>query len=60
MGIIAYKNERRLGAARLLLKEESVTEVARRLGYSSIYVFSRAFKNRFGVSPSEYGRDGEG
>ena len=48
-----YYNERRLEAASLLLREGfSVTKTASLLGYGSIYSFSNAYKNRFGVSPS--------
>ena len=53
IGIIAYRNEARLTAAKELLRTKSVTEVAYTLGYSSIYSFSRAYKNKFGISPSE-------
>ena len=53
IGIIAYRNEARLTAAKELLRTKSVTEVAYALGYSSIYSFSRAYKNKFGISPSK-------
>ena len=53
MGIIAYKNARRMQEAKRLLRAESVTAVAHRLGYSSVYAFSRAFKKHFGVSPQK-------
>jgi len=52
-GIIAYRNEFRLQRARKMLKKESVSAVAEALGYSSIYVFSRAYKNRFGTAPTK-------
>jgi AraC-like DNA-binding protein len=32
----------------------NITEIAEVLGYSSIHYFSRQFKKRYGVSPSEY------
>ncbi|MBQ9977426.1 MAG: helix-turn-helix transcriptional regulator [Clostridia bacterium] len=32
----------------------SFTEIAELLNFSSIYSFSRAFKNHFGITPSEY------
>lgn len=50
-GIIAYRNRRRLHLAEQMLRTQSVSAVAEKLGYSSIYVFSRAFKLHFGVSP---------
>ena len=31
-------------------------QIAERLGYSSLYAFSRAFKEKFGVSPKQYER----
>ena len=34
--------------------EISVTEIANELHYSSIHVFSRAFKNKFHITPSDY------
>lgn len=51
VGLMAYRNEKRLQKARELLQTASVSAVAAKLGFSSIYSFSRAFKNRFGVSP---------
>ena len=53
VGVMAYRNQKRLEAARHLLAAHSVTAVAEMLGYRSIYSFSRAFKQHFGVSPSE-------
>ena len=32
----------------------TITEISDYLNYSSIYVFSRIFKKRFGISPSTY------
>ncbi|MBE6704318.1 MAG: helix-turn-helix transcriptional regulator [Ruminococcaceae bacterium] len=44
-------------AKELLLSERSsVTYIAERLGYSDIYHFSKAFKNRVGYSPTEFKR----
>ena len=34
----------------------SVTEIAERLGYSSLYAFSRTFKEAFGTSPKQYAK----
>jgi len=53
IGVIAYRNRLRMEAARELLRFESVTAVAERLGFSSIYVFSRAYRRHFGRSPSD-------
>lgn len=54
VGVIAYRNQRRMQMAKELLQQHSVSAVAEALGFSSIYVFSRAFKKSFGVSPSTY------
>ena len=53
-----YYQDRRLRAAKLLLCEKQLGpgEIAQALGYSSIYTFSRAFKDKFGISPTEYRR----
>lgn len=50
-----YFRNRRLETARLLLLEGkiSVTRVASLLNYSSVYIFSRAFKEKYGVPPSK-------
>ncbi len=49
-----YFRNRRLETARLLLLEGTltVTKIAALLNYSSVYIFSRSFKERYGVSPS--------
>lgn len=54
-----YYQGRRLRAAQLLLMENTLKlgEIANLLRYSSIYAFSRAFKDRFGISPSEYRKE---
>lgn len=50
-----YYHGKRLSSARLLLRENrlSVSEIADNLGYSSVYAFSKAYRNRFGLSPRE-------
>ncbi|MBE6632837.1 MAG: helix-turn-helix domain-containing protein [Ruminococcaceae bacterium] len=55
-GLISYRNQRRMELARLALQNDSVTEIAKRMGYKSIYAFSRAFKQYFGFCPSEVGK----
>jgi len=50
--IISYRNKRRMELAMELLLTNSVSDTAKKLGFSSIYVFSRAFKQYFGISPS--------
>ena len=51
----AYYRRRRLDAAKLLLVEGklSVTQISELLNFSSIYTFSRSYKDYFGVSPNE-------
>ena len=57
--VSAYYRGRRLELAREMLREGSmsITEIAERLGYSSLYAFSRAFKETFGISPKQYGKE---
>ncbi|MBQ8140298.1 MAG: helix-turn-helix domain-containing protein [Clostridia bacterium] len=54
VGLISYRNKQKMLLACQLLRTESVTAVAEKLYFSSIYSFSRAFKNEFGVSPIQY------
>lgn len=53
MPLSTYCTQRRLEQARtmLLSGEDSITAIAARLQYTSVYAFSRAFKHRFGESP---------
>lgn len=53
ISIMAYRNKMRMHTAKALLPYNSVSAVCEKLGYSSIFVFSRAFKNYFGYSPSK-------
>ena len=50
--LIAYRNEKRMLLAKEMLENETVSSVSEKLGFSSIYVFSRAFHNFFGFPPS--------
>ncbi|MBQ8509831.1 MAG: helix-turn-helix domain-containing protein [Clostridia bacterium] len=56
-----YYRNRRLAAAQLLIREgkQKIGEIADLLHYSSIYTFSRAFRDAYGMSPSEYKRSAE-
>ena len=49
-----YNNVRFDKALKMLNEGSNVTEVAEKLNYTSIYTFSRAFRNKFGVSPTHY------
>ncbi len=53
-----YILERRIEKAKELLLENKMTvsQIAEKTGFSCITVFSRAFKNRVGMSPSEFVR----
>lgn len=51
--IIKYRNERRMIFANSLLPKHSVSSTAERLGYQSIYAFSRAYKECYGFSPKK-------
>ena len=50
-----YYKAKRMAAARRLIEEDklSVSDVAKRMNYSSIFAFSKAFKEYYGVSPSK-------
>ena len=50
--LIKYRNEKRMEHAKILLKSYSVSRVSDNLGFSSIYAFSRAYKQHFGYAPS--------
>lgn len=52
-----FSNVRFEKALQLLNGGKSVTEVSDQLNYNSIYTFSRAFKNKFGISPTQYIKD---
>jgi AraC-like DNA-binding protein len=45
-----------MDAAMLMLQEGKLkaTDIAERLGYSTLYAFSKAFKGYFGSSPKRY------
>lgn len=54
VSLISYRNKKRMELAEYLLQNQNVSSVAESLGFSSIYVFSRAFKQYFGISPMEF------
>lgn len=53
VSLIAYRNNKRMQTAERLLQSETVSGVSEKLGFTSVYVFSRAFKQHFGVSPTK-------
>ncbi|WP_409344038.1 helix-turn-helix domain-containing protein [Paenibacillus sp. MBLB4367] len=57
-GISDYVRKLRSERAKVMIREEtnSMTEIAERLGYSSIHYFSKDFKKMTGMTPSDYAR----
>ncbi len=53
-----YINECKLAKSKLLIKENKYTlsEVSEMLSFTSIHYFSRTFKKRFDITPSEYAK----
>lgn len=53
---VKFRNELRINAAKqlLYLSELQISEIADRLSFNDVYTFSRAFKNRTGLSPIAY------
>jgi AraC-like DNA-binding protein len=51
-----YYKARRFESAKLMLIENrlKIGEISNLLGYNSVYAFSKAFKDEFGVSPKNY------
>lgn len=57
MGPMEYYSSLKISRAKkMLLEGVSVSRISDTLGYSSIHIFSRAFKKAVGVSPTEYKR----
>lgn len=54
MTLLSYYQGARLKKARFLIRENKlkIGEIAELLGYSSVYVFSRAYKNKYGLAPT--------
>lgn len=51
-----YYKTKRFESAKLMIAENRlrIGEISNLLGYSSVYAFSKAFKDEFGVSPKNY------
>lgn len=58
--LLDYYRSRRMEAARLMIDEHTMTltQIAEKLHYSSIYAFSRSFKAYYGVAPNTYIKSG--
>ena len=55
-GLIEYRNSKRMEYANQLLARFPVSKTAETLGYKSIYSFSRAYKEHYGIPPSKHRR----
>ncbi|MCU6707488.1 AraC family transcriptional regulator [Paenibacillus sp. J5C_2022] len=57
-GVMEYFSRMKVKTAQTLIREEkyNFTEIAGRLGYSSVHYFSRSFKRKTGMTPTEYAR----
>ena len=56
IGLMEYITEQRMKEACRLLSEEyvSVSKIAEQVGYTDANYFTKAFRNKIGMSPSEY------
>ena len=56
--LMAYFNEQKIVRAKHLIRSQSAsfTEISESLGFSSVHYFSKAFKEKVGVSPTEFSR----
>lgn len=59
MGVVEFIRDTRLQKAALYLSQRklSVTEIMYMVGFTTASYFSKCFKSKFGVSPSEYVSD---
>ena len=57
-GVIELFCRMKIDQAKLLIRENSLnfTEIAAALQYSTVHHFSRQFKEKFGITPTEYAR----
>lgn len=57
-GVIDYFGQLKMEAARQMIREGrlNISQISLRLGFSSVHYFSRWFKKRSGMTPSEYTR----
>ena len=54
-----YYTEKRFESAKLMIRENKlkIGEISNLLGYNSVYAFSKAFKDKFGISPKNFYKD---
>ncbi|MGN0360617.1 MAG: helix-turn-helix domain-containing protein [Hominisplanchenecus sp.] len=55
-GVINYFSKMKIDAAKQMIRESNLnfSQIAEKLGYTSVHYFSRQFKKVTGMSPSEY------
>ncbi|REE87418.1 AraC-like DNA-binding protein [Paenibacillus taihuensis] len=56
--VMGYAANARVERAKLMIRErtDNITEIAEKLGFSSIHYFSKAFKKQTNMTPTEYAR----
>lgn len=56
--VMGYAANARVERAKLMIRErtDNMTEIAEKLGFSSIHYFSKAFKKQTNMTPTEYAR----
>ncbi len=56
MSLSEFFKEKKIEAARKLIADgkTSITQISQMLNYSSVYAFSKAFRNYYGISPKIY------
>lgn len=59
-GPVTYFISLKIGAAKQMMKETAlnITQISERLGFSSVHYFSKLFKSKTGMTPSEYAKSG--
>ncbi len=58
MGVMTYFTKMKMEVAKTMIREGelNVTQIAGFLGYDSVHLFSRRFRQLTGMSPTEYGK----
>lgn len=58
MGVMNYFAKMKIDAAKILIREGNlnITQIAGYLGFDSVHLFSRRFRQMTGMSPTEYGK----
>ncbi len=56
ISIMAFYREKRMELAKQLIEHYSVSQVCEQMQFGSLCAFSRAFKQKYGITPTEYQR----